>query len=194
MTSPRPIPGLVSTPKLIVCLLIGISLGLVGYQFVSLFPAPVPQQPLQPEMSGNWADDYDTPFDPQRALPIGKTAQLSTLQITLTSAHSVTAVANRQAAVPNREYWLVDVIFENPSATQDIMIDRNGLWITDAPYDSLSYYALDNEGIVALSRPLYPGETRRVTLLHEVIQSAQNLYWAYYDHKTMQPFALFKVK
>src|SRR3954451_9477710 len=57
-----------------------------------------------------------TPINRQSALPIGSAAELSDLRITVTGAHPLAGGAGAPPPASGKQYWAVEVTFENTSS------------------------------------------------------------------------------
>jgi hypothetical protein len=160
---------------------------------------PASEKPL---FLGDGAYAYD-PIDLARVRPRGSPVTLADLRITLLDARPLTALPGWNAPRPDSQFWVVDVIFENRSASQPLSLNLYGLWIQASKARAQHYSArrslkqsLD-DGIAALYSPLQPGAVVHTTLIHEVPSSTDGLLWVYYGGETQPPsqnIAAFTIK
>lgn len=137
-----------------------------------------------------------TPINRQSALPIGSAAELPDLRITVTSAHPLAGGAGAPPPASGKQYWAVEVTFENTSsdpATLSVFSSS----VRDAagasyPYSIVAQRASPDPGFRVVES-LRPGATASGTLFYELPQDASALFWSYEDVNGGEQVA-FKIK
>lgn len=126
-------------------------------------------------------------FDSARA--IGKVARLGDLRITVTDAKRLTDIRADRQPPSGKEYWAVDVLFENrDSEATTISVFTSSIQDTDGnvyPYSLAAQHASPDPGLPAvLSLP--PDATISGTLFYEIAEDMPERFWVYTHEETGQ--------
>jgi hypothetical protein len=137
-----------------------------------------------------------TPIDTARALPIGEAAELPALHITVAAAHPLTDVRTARRPPLGRQYWVVEVAFENTSS-RPITLSAFSSSIQDAAgnvyrYSSAAQRASPDPGLQVVET-LRPGATISGLLFYEVPEDASELFF-FYEDLIGGGQAVFKIK
>jgi hypothetical protein len=124
------------------------------------------------------------PIDTAGALPIGEAAELPALRITVAGAHPLTDVRETRRPPPGRQYWVVDVTFENMSS-RPITLSAFSSSIQDATgttyrYSIAAQRASSDPGLQVVET-VRPGATVSGLLFYEVPEDTTELFWLYED-------------
>lgn len=122
-------------------------------------------------------------INPASANALGDTAALADLNVTLDNAYSVTTVEGLMDPLTDYKYWIVEVSFENTSASRTTWIGPFDTSVQDDAENTYDYYweAVDNEEFLGTGGSLDPGESLSGKLIYEVPEDTSALYWIYRD-------------
>ena len=162
-----------------VCLCVGLSVAGIGA--LSLLGAQTSE--VFTEIESGLADIPTLePFDTSGALPLGDTATLRDLHITVTDATQFRHANGTLGPDVGNEYWLVEVVFENVSdEVIQLGIFTSSVQDADENVYEYSFLAEDAASEIPLDvvQPLRPGDTVSGYLFYEVPDDASALFWIY---------------
>lgn len=137
-----------------------------------------------------------TPIESGSALSLGDSANLPGLRVSVTGARPLTDVGGARPPAPGKQYWAVEVTFENTSSRPATLSAFTSA-VRDAagatyPYSIAGQRASPDPGLRVVET-LRPDTTISGTLFYELPEDSGELFWMYEDVSGGGQ-AVFKIK